>query len=282
MAKEKNNSKTKDQKIYNLVIYDEKTLDQKFSLRLTSLNLYTLFGSIFLVVAIIVVLLLIFTPLNRILPKYEDIKLRAQATQNRILIDSLKHEIDIRDNYFKKIRTIIYGSDLSELGSSDSAAEKFYLTPSAHDSLLKQLTSDMETTFELPTIQGEENTLTGLRFYKPVGGIIINKFNPAEGHYGVDLTAQKDEPVLSVLSGTVIMAGWNPQNGYVIMVQHPHNLISVYKHNSELLKHQGDHVEAGEPIAIVGNTGENTTGPHLHFELWFNGVPVNPADYIMF
>ncbi len=277
----KNNGK-KDKKLYHLVIYDEKTLNQVFNIKLNRLNLYSLFGLVFLIVTVVVVLLFAFTPLNSLIPKYEDIKLRAEATRNRVLIDSLKQEIKIRDNYFKKIRTIIYGQDLSALQDIDSSNQKYYITPPEHDSLLKSLASDLENNFELPTIQGEENSLSTLRFYKPVSGIIINKFNPAQGHYGVDLTAQKDEPVLSVLSGTVIMANWNPNTGYVIMVQHPHNLISVYKHNSELLKREGDHVEAGEPIAIVGNTGENTTGPHLHFELWFNGVPINPADYISF
>ncbi len=280
--KKKNNGK-KERKTYHLVIFDEKTLNQKFSLKLSSLNLYTLFGLIFLVVAIIVVLLFAFTPLNSILPRYQDIKLRAEATRNRVLIDSLNNEIKIRDNYFKKIRTIVYGKDLSQLQDIDTSNQKYIISPTVHDSLLKTLSTDLEgTPPELATMQGDENSLSSLKFYKPVSGIVINKFNPAEGHYGVDLTAQKDEPVLSVLSGTVIMAGWNPNTGYVIMVQHPHNLISVYKHNSELLKREGDHVEAGEPIAIVGNTGENTTGPHLHFELWFNGVPINPADYISF
>ncbi len=282
MAEKKKNNGKKDQKLYHLVIYDEKTLNQKFNLKLTRLNLYSLFGFIFLVVAIIVVLLFTLTPINTLLPKYEDIKLRAEATRNRVLIDSLKHEIAVRDQYFKKIRTIIYGQDLSELQDIDTSNQKYIISPTAHDSLLKTLSTDLENTVEPPTMQGDENSLSTLRFYKPVSGILINKFNPAEGHYGVDLTAQKDEPVLSVLSGTVIMASWNPNTGYVIMVQHPHNLISVYKHNSELLKREGDHVEAGEPIAIVGNTGENTTGPHLHFELWFNGVPINPADYISF
>ena len=282
MADRKKNNGKKKPKLYHLVIYDEKTLNQIFNLKLNRLNLYSLFGLIFLIVAVIVVLLFVFTPLNTILPRYQDIKLRAEATRNRILIDSLKHEVTIRDQYFKKIRTIIYGQDLSELQEIDTSNKNLIISPAAHDSLLKTLSSDLENNIELPTIQGEENSLSTLRFYKPVSGIVINKFNPAEGHYGVDLTAQKDEPVLSVLSGTVIMANWNPNTGYVIMVQHPHNLISVYKHNSQLLKREGDHVEAGEPIAIVGNTGENTTGPHLHFELWFNGVPINPADYISF
>jgi len=281
MNKNNNNSKKK-KKNYHLVVYDEKTLDQLFNLKLTQLNLYSLFGLIFLIVSIIIILLLLFTPLSNLFPRYQDMKLRAEATHNRILIDSLKHELKVRDQYFAKIRTIIYGKDLSELQEIDTFKKNNFITYTVHDSLLKKLSSDLENSFELPTIQGEENPLSTLKFYKPVSGIVINKFNPAQGHYGIDLTAQKDEPVLSILTGTVIMASWNPNTGYVIMIQHPHNLISVYKHNSELLKREGDRVAPGEPIAIVGNTGENTTGPHLHFELWFNGIPINPEEYIIF
>ena len=278
----KNTKKTKEPKIYHLVIYDEKTLAEKFNLKLTKTNLFTYIGLVLMVITILLFLLLIYTPLNMLVPKYEDVQLRAQAIQNRVLIDSLKHQIEIRDNFFKQIRTIVMGEDLSVLQQEDSAQNKRFLTQAEHDSLLKQLSAEDNNYFQLIAGNNGEQNISSLRFYKPVSGVVINKFNPAEGHYGIDLAAKADEPVLAVLSGTVIMANWNPNNGYVIMIQHPHNLISVYKHNSELLKKEGDRVEAGEPIAIVGNTGENTTGPHLHFELWHNGVPVNPADYIIF
>ncbi len=283
MAKKDNkHKKNKTPKLYHLVIYDEKTLAELFNLKMTKTNLFTYLGLVFMLITAIVVVLFAFTPLNLLLPKYEDVQLRSQSIQNRILIDSLKHQIDIRDQYFKQIRTIVMGEDLSQLQTVDSAGQKHFLTQAEHDSLLQQLASGDNSYFQMVAGGADDQNISSLRFYKPVSGIVINKFNPAEGHYGVDLTAKADEPVLSVLSGTVIMANWNPNTGYVIMVQHPHNLISVYKHNSELLKKEGDHVEAGEPIAIVGNTGENTTGPHLHFELWHNGVPVNPADYIIF
>ncbi len=279
MAKNKQN---KEPKLYHLVIYDEKTLAEKFNFKLTKVNIYTYVGLAFIVIFALVFVLLVFTPLNSLVPHYEDVRLRSQAINNRILIDSLRHQIAIRDTFFKKMRTIVIGQDLSVLQAEDTINKNKFLTQAQHDSLLQQLASQDNNYFQMLANEASTKAISSLRFYKPVSGVIINKFNPAQGHYGVDIAAKKDEPVLSVLSGTVIVANWNPKNGYVIMVQHPNNLISVYKHNSELLKKEGDHVEAGEPIAIVGNTGENTTGPHLHFELWHNGVPVNPADYIIF
>ena len=283
MAKNNNNNKSqKVKRTYHLVIYDEKTLDQIFNFKLSKVNLFTYIGLIFIIITALVVVLLVFTPLNVLLPKYEDLHLRAQAIQNRILIDSLKHEIKIRDEYFHKIRTIIVGKDLSQLKEIDTSASQNYLSQAEHDSLLERLSqanSDFIKNFSL----GEEsNSVVNLHFYKPVNGIVINKFDPAQGHFGIDLTTKKDEVVVSVLPGTVIYSRWDPSNGYVVIIQHPNNFLSVYKHNQEVFKKEGDHVEAGEPIAVAGNTGENTTGPHLHFELWYNGQPVNPEDYIIF
>lgn len=284
MAKKDSNktNKPREPKIYHLVIYDEKTLAEKFNFKLTNRNLFTYIGLIIIAAFIIAFLLLVFTPLNALVPKYEDVKLRSQAIQNRILLDSLKHQIAIRDEFFRKMRIIVMGKDLSQLKAPDSLYKNNFISQTEHDSILKQLSATDNNYFQMLANDGSSKTISSLHFYKPVSGIVINRFDPARGHYGIDLAAKKNEPVLAVLSGTVIMANWNPQNGYVIMIQHPNNLISVYKHNSELLKKEGDHVQAGEPIAIVGNTGENTTGPHLHFELWHNGVPVNPADYIIF
>jgi len=119
-------------------------------------------------------------------------------------------------------------------------------------------------------------------FFKPLNGIITAKFAPLEKHYGIDIVAPHNDAVKSVLDGTVIMAAWTLETGYVIVIQHAGNLISVYKHNAVLLKQEGDFVKAGEPIAIAGNSGEISTGPHLHFELWYNGNPVNPTNYINF
>ena len=128
----------------------------------------------------------------------------------------------------------------------------------------------------------QTSSLKNFFFFTPVKGVLTNLFNISEKHFGVDIVAQKGESIKAVLDGTVIFSQWTLENGWIIALQHTQNVISIYKHNSTLLKKEGSIVKAGEPIAIIGNSGENTTGTHLHFELWFNGVPVNPKEYISF
>ena len=119
-------------------------------------------------------------------------------------------------------------------------------------------------------------------FFSPLAGIISAPYDPKIAHYGVDVVSKKNEPIKSVADGTVILASWTQDAGYVIAVQHRSNVISVYKHNSSLLKKMGEFVSAGDVIAIIGNTGELTTGPHLHFELWYNGNPMDPEEFVSF
>jgi murein DD-endopeptidase MepM/ murein hydrolase activator NlpD len=154
---------------------------------------------------------------------------------------------------------------------------------STNDSLLRRQV-EAEEQFRLSVLD-EENTdhnLYDMHFFTPVDGIITRSFNPMEGHYGIDLVAAPNEVVKAALDGTVTMSTWTLETGYVIQVQHDYELISVYKHNATLFKLVGQKVVAGDAIAIVGNSGELTTGPHLHFELWHDRVPLNPADYIVF
>jgi murein DD-endopeptidase MepM/ murein hydrolase activator NlpD len=138
--------------------------------------------------------------------------------------------------------------------------------------------------FGLATIEKKKiNTaLSSTLFFPPVKGLVTNTFNSKSEHYGTDIVASANEVVKATLGGTVTMAGWTLETGYVIELQHENNIISLYKHNAELLKHIGDRVKAGEPIAIIGNSGELTTGPHLHFELWYNGTSLDPQQYITF
>ena len=126
------------------------------------------------------------------------------------------------------------------------------------------------------------SNINNILFFPPVKGVVTNTFNMQQDHYGIDLVAAPNEPVLSVADGTIILSAWTLETGYVIQIQHSNNLISVYKHNSKLLKKQGTRVKAGETIAIIGNSGELTTGPHLHFELWYNGNPIEPEKFIKF
>jgi murein DD-endopeptidase MepM/ murein hydrolase activator NlpD len=139
--------------------------------------------------------------------------------------------------------------------------------------------------FELNTQEqhsSKTNDISSFFFFTPVKGTVTNVFNSAEKHFGVDIAAAPNEAIKATLDGTVILSAWTSETGYIITIQHSNNLVSVYKHNSALLKKAGTYVKAGEAIAIIGNSGEYTSGPHLHFELWYNGSPVNPKDYIAF
>ena len=130
--------------------------------------------------------------------------------------------------------------------------------------------------------KGKATSIANFNFFTPLKGIITNNFNTSEKHFAVDIVAKRNAAVKATLDGTVIFAAWTLETGHIIVIQHQQNLISVYKHNSSLLKQEGNFVKAGEPIAIIGESGELSTGPHLHFELWFNGKPINPRDYLTF
>ena len=139
--------------------------------------------------------------------------------------------------------------------------------------------------YKVETIESasqKKASIGGVLFFSPLKGIITNMFNPAEKHFGIDIVAKQNEAVKAVLDGTVLFSSWTLETGYVIALQHSRNIVSLYKHNSAILKKVGDYVRAGEPIAIVGETGELITGPHLHFELWSDGNPVDPKEYITF
>jgi murein DD-endopeptidase MepM/ murein hydrolase activator NlpD len=161
------------------------------------------------------------------------------------------------------------------------------LTKSVQDSLLRAEfeSQEMYNLYFSEPVSTQESSRTSIRnfnFFRPMSGIITSRFNLAEKHYGTDVVSAKNEAVVATLEGTVIYAGWTIETGHVIALQHVQNLISVYKHNSVLLKKEGDIAKAGEPIAISGQSGELATGPHLHFELWYNGTPLDPEDYIIF
>jgi len=154
---------------------------------------------------------------------------------------------------------------------------------SVEDSLLQQIEQEEKNNLSIIDAGDRSDNLSKLNFFTPVSkGLIINRFDKKGGHFGLDILAAPDAGISAVLDGTVIVATWTLATGHVIQVQHSNNLISLYKHNSVLLKSVGSHVKAGEPIAIIGNSGELTTGPHLHFELWHNGTALNPENYIVF
>jgi murein DD-endopeptidase MepM/ murein hydrolase activator NlpD len=200
----------------------------------------------------------------------------------------LDYRLKARDKfYLDNIKHILSGQDpVSLVQDVDSVVrpEDISFSKSAYDSVLrKEIEAQEQFALSVNNNKTKNKGIEYLHFFSPLSkGIINNEFDPSTKHFGVDIVSELNEGVKSTLDGTVILATWTLNTGNVIEIQHSNNLISVYKHNAVLLKQEGDKVKAGEVIAIIGNSGEQTTGPHLHFELWSNGTPVNPKDYIVF
>lgn len=255
-------------------------------MRLSRLNVFTFVGTGLFLLIVLVTVLIAFTPIREFIPGYPDGNMRRNIVNNVHKLDSLEHELEIRDRYFASINRIIRGDvPISYENENDSVVryEDISFTKSEHDSILRQQIEEEELfNLSVLTSPGQKTDFSTIHFFPPVKGIITNSFNPGENHFGTDIVAATNKVVVATLSGTVILANWTLETGYVIQIQHDNNLISVYKHNSELLKKVGNHVTAGETIAIIGNSGELTSGPHLHFELWHNGTPINPEDFISF
>ncbi|MDX2430220.1 MAG: M23 family metallopeptidase [Bacteroides sp.] len=271
---------------YRVVLLNEDTFEEVGTMRLTRLNVFTFVGVVLILLVAIVYSLVAFTNIRELIPGYPDAAMRQHIRSNAMKLDSLEYEQAIRDQYFDNLNRIIAG-EAPENYMNDTTGvvdqKEIAFHRSANDSLLRQQV-EAEEQFRLNVLEESRVNLNlyDMHFFTPVSGIVTRKFNPVAGHYGIDLVAEPNEVVKATLDGTVIMSTWTLETGYVIQLQHGNELLSVYKHNAALFKSVGQKVVAGDAIAIVGNSGELTTGPHLHFELWHNRVPLNPADYIVF
>ena len=272
---------------YRLSIYRDESYEEVLNYKLSRLNVISALTILVIIGFGILMLLLVYTPLREIIPGYPDPNTRANIILNQQRIDSLDKQLTMRDQYIQNVNLIISGNKPNSLDAhsdTDRNYQELTYERSREDSVIREM-FEMETnTDDLSLLSERRNAGTALEmhFFPPVKGMITNSFNPNANHYGTDLVAEPNEVVKAVLDGTVIMATWTLKTGHVILIQHDNNLISVYKHNEQLLKRVGDYVKVGEAIAMIGNSGELTTGPHLHFELWYNGVGLNPEDYISF
>jgi murein DD-endopeptidase MepM/ murein hydrolase activator NlpD len=286
MAKENKSRKIKYKLLnkYRLVVLNEDTFEERLTFKLNRLNVFVF--SIILVFTLILVtsIFIAFTSLREYIPGYSSVTLKKNAVQLAYKTDSLQQVIKINELYFSSIKKVLKGDVSSVNFNKDSIIEaaKIDLTgieinTSKEDSLLREIVS-LEDKYN-PLINNSEINFV---LFPPVKGIISQEFNAREKHYAIDIVTSKDAPVKSAADGTVIFSEWTTQTGYVIIIEHSNNLISVYKHNSQLSKEQGTLVKAGEVIATAGNTGELSTGPHLHFELWSDGYPIDPTNFIDF
>lgn len=271
---------------YRLVILNEDTFEERLSFQLSKLNVIILTAISGMLLVSGTSVLIAFTPIREFIPGYSSKALKNEATRLTLTVDSLTTVVEKNSAYFRSIRKVLTGEvdslDMEQAYTSKETTpvdpDTVNISASQQDSILrvKVEQEDKYSLLEKATFN------TNFTLFPPVSGRISEVYNAEQKHYAVDIVTEKNEPVKATLDGTVIFAEWTVETGYVIIIEHSFSLISVYKHNDSLLKNQGDLVTAGEAIAVVGNTGEFSYGPHLHFELWVDGYPVNPSDYINF
>ncbi|MDQ3191302.1 MAG: M23 family metallopeptidase [Bacteroidota bacterium] len=272
---------------YRLVLLSDDSFEEKVSLRLSPLNVFILTGTILIVLITIVISFIAFTPIREFIPGYADVNLRRSAIQAVLKADSLEQEIKMKNYYLKALSNVLEGKlpneDLAGMPDSTKNYDHITLVKSKEDSILRQqIESQDKYSLTSKEEKNQMKSISSFFFFTPINGTVTASFNAQDEHYGTDIAAAENEVVKATLNGTVVFSSWTTENGHVLQIQHDNNLLSVYKHNSVLLKKVGNYVKAGEAIAIIGNSGELTTGPHLHFELWYNGIAINPQDYIIF
>lgn len=278
---------TKLKSKYRLVILQDESFAEKFSMILAPLNVFILVGSVLIVLITLVISLVAFTPLREFIPGYADVNLRRNALDAALKADSLSVELENKNKYLENLLYILEGkTPPSHVSASSDTTHKYdhiTIKKSKEDSILRaQIEAEDKYSLAANDEKGQGKSISSFFFFTPLNGTITTSFNSKDFHYGIDIAAGENEAIKATINGTVIFAAWTNTEGYVIQIQHDNNLISCYKHNSVLLKKAGDYVKAGEAIAIIGNSGELSTGPHLHFELWYNGIPLNPQEYISF
>lgn len=271
---------------YKLSFINEGTLEEVWAFRLSRLSAFVSLAVFAFFLVAVTSLIIIKTPIRNYLPGYLDVEVRKEIMQNALRADSLQRMMEIQSLYLNNVAGILSGTiRLDSIRRIDSLASNDinYEIPRSKEETEFVRDFEEEEKYNLSVLTDPGKVPTdGVFFYKPVNGVVSSSYETDIHHYGVDLVAAPKESVLATLDGTVIYTGFDPNHGNVIQIQHKNGFISVYKHNELLLKEVGDHVVAGEAIALVGNTGEVSTGPHLHFELWYRGNPVNPEEYIAF
>lgn len=288
MAKQKKKEKKFAKKLlhkYRLVILNEDTFEERFAIKLTRLNVFILTSISAICLVILTILLIAYTPLREYIPGYSSAKLKKEASLLNYKTDSLVQELELNKRYYTSIRKVLTGDVAtvdfnrdSIIAAAQNDIDILQVFTNKEDSLLR-IKVAKEDKYNLFESAGDKSNYI---LFPPVNGTISEGYNIEEKHFAVDVVVATNTPVKATADGTVIFAEWTVETGYVVIIEHNQELISVYKHNSAITKSQGDLVKAGEVIAMSGNSGQLTTGPHLHFELWSKGYSVNPTNFIDF
>ena len=269
---------------YKLTFFNESTLEDVWSFRLSQLHVFIYICVFAFVLIAFTSFIIILTPIRNYLPGYLDVEVRKEILHNALRADSLEERVAVQSRYLENLSAILSGNvviDSIMTNDSVSYVNANYDIPRSDREAAYISRFEEEERYNLTALNSNP-VQTDMFFYKPLNGIVSSAFDAEMRHYGIDLTSAPKTSVLATLEGSVIYIGFDPKYGNVISLQHKNDFISIYKHNDVLLKNVGERVVAGEAIAIVGNTGVLSTGPHLHFELWHKGAPVNPEEYIVF
>ena len=278
-----------------VVVVNAESFEEKRHFMLSPLNALVLLSFFTLLIVMGSYLIIAYTPLKQSIPGMPDLSgeliLRKIDLENIQYLEKVKHQSNIEALYFQNLITILNDEVPPDPTSQDSAYNRdstdyaiMDFSISKKDSMLRAKI-DLREKYELQNREGNlshNDDMKVVFFFTPINGSVSESFNLKEDHFGVDIVAPKDEAVMATLDGTVVFNAWTPENGHVIYLQHNYNLISVYKHNSFVLKKVGEFIEAGDPIAIIGNSGRLSSEPHLYFELWHKGTALNPEDYMRF
>jgi murein DD-endopeptidase MepM/ murein hydrolase activator NlpD len=273
---------------YQLIIRNEENFAEKTSVGFTYSKII-LFSLIIFIVFLFISLFLVETVLEKWFdPKYEQMVLNQQLYGLALKVDSLAQEVDRKDRFIANFQRVLSGDtsdfhDPNEIlkGETQALNRPANLNANPSDSAFRREFESSDLSM-ITLTNAKNRELKETYFFSPITGFISDRYNVKKGHFGVDVVSKTNEPVKCIADGTVLFSSWTQDAGYVLVIQHNANLISIYKHNAELYKKVGTFVNAGEIISIVGNSGEMTNGPHLHFELWYNGNSLNPEEFVTF
>ncbi|HYG50050.1 MAG TPA: M23 family metallopeptidase [Flavobacteriales bacterium] len=273
---------------YRFVVVDDATFDEKWSVRLSPLFFILFFGLGAIVIVLVTTFIIAWTPLREYIPGYPDGTERQSVIENKVKLDALEAKLNEQAFYIERVKTIINGGVIPD---SSRAADSLVmpLNPAElkkagkEEKAFRKKVENKERRYAAVRDPAEDANSGGpTYFYIPANGVISQSFNPKKNHNGVDISTARDEPVKATLDGTVVFAGYTTEGGYEIHLQHSSDIVTLYKHNSYLFASTGQHVRAGEIIALSGNTGEQSNGNHVHFEIWDNGMAVDPEEYVGF
>ena len=270
---------------YKVVVSSDDTFEEKFSFKASKINTIIVMVIYSIILILFTISIVFFTQLKELVPGYSSADLLNRAIYLTKKTDSLERQISLNNKFYKSIEDVLSGNidefisrDELSIDSNLINSDIFTISPNLQDSILRKYVEN-EDKFNLTN---NELIIENKMFFSPIKGEITQSFNFNENHFAIDIAADIGTPVKSVLDGKIIFSEWSLETGYVVVIDHGENIISVYKHNSKTLKEQNDFVQAGEVIAYSGNQGNLSSGPHLHFELWKNGIPIDPEPLLNF